>query len=193
MLSTGTARLERISGNRRKNRGLLGCDFRTIIDTFSQWFSQGHCMPMGPMRKCHARATPDTARSSPRPMPRPPRPPEIRDVCTSGPSHPRAPDGYNFRKIPPKNAGTPYPLNQHLLRGRRLGNPASLVPEVFRPPRVAEGDRSTQVREARKLFARGVRSREAAVPRSTQAIHLFRGQPVWKPKPITAGQRGRSG
>ena len=110
------------------------------------------------------------------------------------PDHPTpAPDGYSFRKIPPKNAGTPYPLNQHLLRGRRLGNPASLVPEVFRPPRVAEGDRSTQVREARKLFARGVRSREAAVPRSTQAIHLFRGQPVWKPKPITAGQRGRSG
>ena len=80
----------------------------------------------------------------------------------------------------------------NLLRHRRLGDPASLVPELFRPPRIAEGDRSTQVCEARKLFARGVRSREAAVPRSTQAVHLFRGQPVWKPRPIMASQRGRS-
>ena len=47
-------------------------------------------------------------------------------------------------------------IHLNLRCGRRLGDPASLVPEVFRPPRVAEGHRSTQVREARKLFARGV-------------------------------------
>ena len=156
VLSTGTARLERISGNRRKNRGLLGCDFRTIIDTFSQWFSQGHCMPMGPMRKCHARATrtPDTARSSPRPIAHaaPPAPREIRDV--------------HLRTIPP-----PHPMDIVFAKShQKTRGPRTPSTNTY----CAEGGLATRRLSSRKSSGRLASQKGTAPPRSARRANSSR-------------------
>ena len=161
VLSTGTARLERISGNRQNNgcyyRGLLGCDFRTIIDTFSQWFSQGHCMPMGPMRKCHARATPDTARSSPRPMPRPPRP------GGNSPMHAARtiPPMDIFSQNPTRKRGDPVPPQPTPIARKAAWQPGvsrpGSLPAASRRRRgpLHPGPRGAQTLRARRPIARG--------------------------------------